>query len=81
MDREAQIPIINTFDGGNVVLYFAEDVSAYTTAQLLLYVDEDLFTVDDNGIFESSFKISAGTYSFNPMLGDFGGYEIPVEKI
>jgi hypothetical protein len=81
LDREAQIPIINTFDGGNVVLYFAEDVSAYTTAQLLLYVDEDIFTVDDNVIFESSFKIPAGTYSFNPMLGDFGGYEIPVEKI
>lgn len=81
LDRDAQIPIISTFDGGIVNLYFAEDVSAYTESQLMLYVDEDIYVVDDNELFESAFKFPTGAYYFNLDLGDFGGYEIPVEKI
>lgn len=81
LDRDAQIPIISTFDGGIVNLYFAEDVSSYTAAQILLYIDEDIIALDDSNIFESIFKIPSGTYCFNQGLGDFGGYEIPVEKI
>lgn len=42
------------------------------------YVDQDFYTTDEEG---NNFIIHRGEYSFDPSIGEFGGYAIHVSKI
>lgn len=42
------------------------------------YVDQDFYTTDEDG---NNFIFHRGEYSFDPKVGDFGGYVINVSKI
>jgi len=49
--REIDIPISSSFDGGNIIVYLAQDVSMYSAEDLLLYIDGDIEAEDDNSLF------------------------------
>lgn len=47
-------------------------------SQLPLYIDEDIIDEDPVDETWNSLKIEAGAYPFNPGIGNYGGYKIPV---
>jgi hypothetical protein len=76
-----EIPISSEYSGGYVNIYFSEDMSRYTPEELLLHVDEDVYSEDAYSLFEDVFKVVYGDYEYNASLGPFGGYIIEIEKI
>lgn len=78
-NAEAKIPITLTSEGGYFNLYLAEDVSNYTSSQLLFYVDEDITIQDPDHLLPDAYIVEAGAYEYNPNLGTYGGYTIPVK--
>lgn len=76
-----EVPISSEYNGGDVNIYFSEDMSRYTPEELLLHVDEDVYSEDAYSLFEDSFKVVSGDYEYNEYLGQYGGYIIDIEKI
>ncbi len=79
--REIDIPFLTEFEGGNIFIYFSQDVSSYSQNDLELSIDGDVYVDDENDISQDSFKAPDGIYDFDPNLGDYGGYTIPIVKI
>lgn len=79
--REIEVPFRIDTDEKNLLLYYAQDVSNFTLEELNLHVDEDIIAEDENDLMQSDYKIQNGVYHYNALLGDFGGYSIPLSKV
>lgn len=76
-----ELPVTSEFSGGDVNIYFSEDVSRYTPEELILHVDEDIYSEDEYSLFEDSFKVVSNDYEYNASLGQYGGYTISIQKL
>lgn len=78
-DREVSIAIPNDFAGGDLYVYFSEDVSSYTSDELKLYIDEDIVADNSSDFFSDIFEIPQGVYNYDSSLGEYGGYTIQLQ--
>ena len=70
--RTIDIPIKMENGEKYIILYYAQDVSRFTSKELKLTVDTNLPL--------GNLNIIAGGYQFRKDLGDYGGYLIPLSK-
>jgi hypothetical protein len=77
--RSSDNPSTNPY---SAELYYQRDGRAYidvlidkTYEGTSLFIDEDLYSVDENG---QLYMIPEGEYKLNPTLGKMGGYTVPV---
>lgn len=78
-DREVSIAIPDDFTGGDLNVYFSEDVSSYTSDELKLHIDEDIVADNSSDFFSDVFEIPQGLYNYDSSLGEYGGYTIQLQ--
>jgi len=78
-DREVSIGIPDDFTGGDLNVYFSEDVSSYTLDELKLYIDEDIVGDNSSDFFNDVFEIPQVIYNYDSSLGEYGGYTIQLQ--
>lgn len=75
--RDIATPIISEGNEDYLYLYLSEDASSIPTESLALQLEESKIDYDEYG----TIIIPDDVYSFNPELGQYGGYRIKVTII